>query len=137
MSNFKFTPKRGVLSNVKQFVSATAATAALSASNALVAAQFVNKTVTDGLKTLDVAEEMAMANVTNFFSEQLGVEVTIQDVRDGNVTELVEEANKEERILAAKRGQFKIAKKQMKLQKKLDKLNRKIAALKEQDIIAS
>lgn len=133
MSNFKFTPKRGVLSNVKQFVSATAATAALSASNALVAAQFVNKTVTDGLKTLDVAEEMAMANVTNFFSEQLGVEVTIQDVRDGNVTELVEEANKEERILAAKRGQFKIAKKQMKLQKKLDKLNRKIAALKEQE----
>lgn len=132
MSNFKFTPKRGVLSNVKQFVSATAATAALSASNALVAAQFVNKTVTDGLKTLDVAEEMAMANVTNFFSEQLGVEVTIQDVRDGNVTELVEEANKEERILAAKRGQFKIAKKQMKLQKKLDKLNQKIAALKEQ-----
>lgn len=132
MSNFKFTPKRGVLSNVKQFVSATAATAALSASNALVAAQFVNKTVTDGLKTLDVAEEMAMANVTNFFSEQLGVEVTIQDVRDGNVTELVEEANKEERILAAKRGQFKIAKKQMKLQKKIDKLNKKIAALKEQ-----
>lgn len=132
MSNFKFTPKRGVIANVKQFVSATAATAALSASNALVAAQFVNKTVTDGLKTLDVAEEMAMANVTNFFSEQLGVEVTIQDVRDGNVTELVEEANKEERILAAKRGQFKIAKKQMKLQKKLDKLNRKIAALKEQ-----
>lgn len=130
MSNFKFTPKRGVLSNVKQFVSATTATAALTAANGLVAAQFVNKTVTDGLKTLDVAEEMAMANVTNFFSEQLGVEVTIQDVRDGNVTELVEEANKEERILAAKRGQFKIAKKQMKLQKKLDKLNRKIAALK-------
>lgn len=130
MSNFKFTPKRGVLSNVKQFVSATTATAALTAANGLVAAQFVNKTVTDGLKTLDVAEEMAMANVTNFFSEQLGVEVTIQDVRDGNVTELVEEANKEERILAAKRGQFKIAKKQMKLQKKIDKLNRKIAALK-------
>ena len=132
MSNFKFTPKRGVLSNVKQFVSATTTTAALTAANGLVAAQFINKTVTDGLKTLDVAEEMAMANVTNFFSEQLGVEVTIQDVRDGNVTELVEEANKEERILAAKRGQFKIAKKQMKLQKKLDKLNRKIAALKEQ-----
>lgn len=130
MSNFKFTPKRGVLSNVKQFVSATTATAALTAANGLVAAQFVNKTVTDGLKTLDVAEEMAMANVTNFFSEQLGVEVTIQDVRDGNVTELVEEANKEERILAAKRGQFKIAKKQMKLQKKIDKLNKKIAALK-------
>ena len=132
MSNFKFTPKKGVLSNVKQFIHASTATAALTAANGLVAAQFVNKTVTDGLKTLDVAEEMAMANVTNFFSEQLGVEVTIQDVRDGNVTELVEEANKEERILAAKRGQFKIAKKQMKLQKKIDKLNRKIAALKEQ-----
>lgn len=132
MSNFKFTPKRGVLANVTSFVRASTATAALTATNGLVAAQFVNKTVTDGLKTLDVAEEMAMANVTNFFSEQLGVEVTIQDVRDGNVTELVEEANKEERILAAKRGQFKIAKKQMKLQKKLDKLNRKIAALKEQ-----
>lgn len=132
MSNFKFTPKKGILSNVKQFVLSSTATAALTAANGLVAAQFVNKTVTDGLKTLDVAEEMAMANVTNFFSEQLGVEVTIQDVRDGNVTELVEEANKEERILAAKRGQFKIAKKQIKLQKKIDKLNRKIAALKEE-----
>ena len=132
MSNFKFTPKRGVIANVTSFVRASTATAALTAANGLVAAQFVNKTVTDGLKTLDVAEEMAMANVTNFFSEQLGVEVTIQDVRDGNVTELVEEANKEERILAAKRGQFKIAKKQMKLQKKIDKLNRKIAALKEE-----
>lgn len=130
MSNFKFTPKRGVIANVTSFVRASTATAALTAANGLVAAQFVNKTVTDGLKTLDVAEEMAMANVTNFFSEQLGVEVTIQDVRDGNVTELVEEANKEERILAAKRGQFKIAKKQIKLQKKIDKLNRKIAALK-------
>ena len=132
MSNFKFTPKRGVIANVTSFVRASTATAALTAANGLVAAQFVNKTVTDGLKTLDVAEEMAMANVTNFFSEQLGVEVPIQDVRDGNVTELVEEANKEERILAAKRGQFKIAKKQMKLQKKIDKLNRKIAALKEE-----
>lgn len=130
MSNFKFTPKRGVIANVTSFVRASTATAALTAANGLVAAQFVNKTVTDGLKTLDVAEEMAMANVTNFFSEQLGVEVTIQDVRDGNVTELVEEANKEERILAAKRGQFKIAKKQIKLQKKIDKLNKKIAALK-------
>lgn len=130
MSNFKFTPKKGVIANVKQFLNATTSTAALTAANGLVAAQFVNKTVTDGLKTLDVAEEMAMANVTNFFSEQLGVEVTIQDVRDGNVTELVEEANKEERILAAKRGQFKIAKEQMKLQKKIDKLNKKIAALK-------
>ena len=130
MSNFKFTPKKGILSNVKQFVLSSTATAALTAANGLAAAQFVNKTVTDGLKTLDVAEEMAMANVTNFFSEQLGVEVTIQDVRDGNVTELVEEANKEERILAAKRGQFKIAKKQIKLQKKIDKLNKKIAALK-------
>ena len=130
MSNFKFTPKRGVIANVTSFVRASTATAALTAANGLVAAQFVNKTVTDGLKTLDVAEEMAMANVTNFFSEQLGVEVTIQDVRDGNVTELVEEANKEERILAAKKGQFKIAKKQIKLQKKIDKLNKKIAALK-------
>lgn len=130
MSNFKFTPKRGVIANVTSFVRATTATAALTAANGLVAAQFVNKTVTDGLKTLDVAEEMVMANVTNFFSEQLGVEVTIQDVRDGNVTELVEEANKEERILAAKRGQFKIAKKQMKLNKKIAKLEKKIAALK-------
>lgn len=132
MSNFKFTPKRGVIANVTSFVRASTATAALTAANGLVAAQFVNKTVTDGLKTLDVAEEMAMANVTNFFSEQLGVEVTIQDVRDGNVTELVEEANKEERILAAKRGQFKIAKKQMKLNKKISKLEKKLALLKEQ-----
>ena len=130
MSNFKFTPKKGVLSNVKQFVSATAATAALSASNALVAAQFVNKTVTDGLKTLDVAEEMAMANASNFLSEQLGVEVTIQDIRNGDVTDLVEGANAPNRILAAKKGQYKLEKKQLKLGKKIAKLEKKLAALK-------
>ncbi len=70
-----------------------------------------------------------MANASNFFSEQLGKEVTIQDIRDGNVTELVEEANKNERIYAAKKGKYKFAKKAIKLQKKLDKLNKKFADL--------
>ena len=132
MSNFKFTPKKGVLSNVTAFVRSTTATAALTAANGLVAAQFVNKTVTDGLKTLDVAEEMAMANVTNFFSEQLGVEVTIQDIRNGNVTDLVEEANTPNRILAAKEGQYQIEKRKVKLQKKIAKLEKKLALLKEE-----
>lgn len=129
MSNFKFTPKKGILSNVNSFVKNTVATAAVSASNGLAFAQTLNKTITDGLATVDVLEEMAMANASNFFSEQLGKEVTIQDIRDGNVTELVEEANKNERIYAAKKGKYKFAKKAIKLQKKLDKLNKKFADL--------
>lgn len=130
MSNFKFTPKRGVIANVTSFVRASTATAALTAANGLAAAQALNKSITDGLKMLDVAEEMAMANAARFFTEQLGRKVTIQDIRDGNVTDLVEEANEINLIHAEKKGQFKIAKKQVKLQKKIDKLNKKIAALK-------
>ena len=132
MSNFKFTPKRGVIANVKQFLNATSATAALTATNGLVAAQFVNQAISDGLANAKVMEEMAMANAARFFTEQLGKKVTIQDIRDGNVTDLVEEANEINLIHAEKKGQFKIAKKQMKLQKKIDKLNKKIALLKEQ-----
>ena len=132
MSNFKFTPKRGVLHNVKQFLNATSATAALTATNGLVAAQFVNQAISDGLANAKVMEEMAMANASNFFTKQLGKEITIQDIRDGNVTDLVEEANTPNRILAAKEGQYQIEKRKVKLQKKIDKLNRKIAALKEQ-----
>ena len=130
MSNFKFTPKKGVIANVKQFLNATSATAALTAANGLVAAQFINKSITDGLKMLDVAEEMAMANASNFFTKQLGKEITIQDIRDGNVTDLVEEANIPNRILAAKEGQYQIEKRKVKLQKKLNKLNKKLALLK-------
>ena len=132
MSNFKFTPKRGVLSNVTSFVRATTATAALTAANGLAAAQSLNKSITDGLKMLDVAEEMAMANAARFFTEQLGRKVTITDIREGNVTELVEEANEINLIHAEKKGQFKIAKKQMKLNKKIAKLEKKLALLKEQ-----
>lgn len=130
MSNFKFTPKRGVIANVTSFVRASTATAALTAANGLVTAQFVNQAISDGLANAKVMEEMAMANASNFFTKQLGKEVTIQDIRDGNVTDLVEEANASNRILAAKEGQYRLEKKQIKLQKKIDKLNRKIAALK-------
>ena len=132
MSNFKFTPKRGVIANVKQFVLASTSTAALTAANGLAAAQALNKSITDGLKTLDVAEEMAMANAARFFTEQLGRKVTIQDIRDGNVAELVEEANEINLIHAEKKGQYRLEKKQMKLNKKIAKLEKKIAALKEQ-----
>lgn len=132
MSNFNFTPKRGVIANVTSFVRASTATAALTAANGLVAAQFINKSITDGLKVMEVAEEMAMNNVSNFFSEQLGEDISISDIREGNLSEKIEEANAPHRILAAKKGQYRKAKEEMKLQKKLDKLNRKIAALKEQ-----
>lgn len=130
MSNFKFTPKKGVLSNVVSFVRTTTATAALTAANGLVAAQFINKSITDGLKVVEVAEEMAMENVANYFTEQIGEEVTIQDIREGNLSEKISEANKEARILAAKKGQYRRAKEAVKLQKKLEKINKKIAALK-------
>ena len=132
MSNFKFTPKRGVIANVTSFVRASTATAALTAANGLAAAQALNKSITDGLKMLDVAEEMAMANAACFFTEQLGRKVTITDIREGNVTELVEEANEINLIHAEKKGQYKIAKRQMKLNRKIEKLNKKLAALKEQ-----
>lgn len=130
MSNFKFTPKRGVIANVTSFVRASTATAALTATNGLVAAQFINKSITDGLKVMEVAEEMAMNNVSNFFSEQLGEDISISDIREGNLAEKIEEANAPHRILAAKKGQYRKAKEEMKLQKKIDKLNKKIAALK-------
>ena len=130
MSNFKFTPKKGVLVNVVSFVRASTATAAITAANGLVIAQTINKSISDGLKVVEVAEEVAMANASNFLSEQLGMEVSIHDIRNGDVTDLVEEANAPYRILAAKKGQYRKAKKEMKLQEKLAKLEKKIAALK-------
>ena len=132
MSNFKFTPKKGVLTNVVSFVRATSATAALTAANGLVIAQTINKSISDGLKVVEVAEEVAMANASNFLSEQLGVEVSIQDIRNGDVTDLVEEANAPYRILAAKKGQYRKAKEEAKLQEKLAELEKKLALLKEQ-----
>lgn len=132
MSNFKFTPKRGVIANVTSFVRASTATAALTAANGLVAAQFINKSITDGLKVMEVAEEMAMNNVSNFFSEQLGEDISISDIREGNLAEKIEEANAPHRILAAKKGQYRKAKEEAKLQKKISKLEKKLALLKEQ-----
>lgn len=130
MSNFKFTPKRGVIANVTSFVRASTATAALTAANGLAFAQTLNKTITDGLATANAMEEMAMNNVSNFFSEQLGEDISVSDIREGNLAEKIEEANTPNRLLAAKKGQYRKAKEEMKLQKKIDKLNRKIAALK-------
>lgn len=132
MSNFKFTPKKGVIANVTAFVKASTATAALTAANGLALAQTLNKSITDGLRVAEVAEEMAMNNAANFLSEQLGKEISIKDIREGDLSELVEEANAYNRAYAAKKGQYRITKKQLKLNKKLDKLNRKIAALKEE-----
>lgn len=132
MSNFKFTPKRGVIANVTSFVRASTATAALTAANGLAFAQTLNKTITDGLATANAMEEMAMNNVSNFFSEQLGEDISVSDIREGNLAEKIEEANTPNRLLAAKKGQYRKAKEEMKLQKKIDKLNKKIAALKEQ-----
>lgn len=132
MSNFKFTPKKGVIANVTSFVRASTATAALTATNGLVAAQFINKSITDGLKVMEVAEEMAMNNVSNFFSEQLGEDISISDIREGNLAEKIEEANAPHRILAAKKGQYRKAKEEMKLNKKISKLEKKLALLKEQ-----
>ena len=130
MSNFKFTPKKGVIANVTAFVRASTATAALTAANGLEAARFLNKTITDGLATANAIEEMAMNNVSNFLSEQLGKEISIDDIREGNLSELIEEANAYNRVLAAKKGQFRLQKEQIKLQKKLEKLNKKLDALK-------
>ena len=130
MSNFKFTPKKGVLSNVTAFVKASTATAALTAANGLAIAQTVNKTVTDALAVANAVEAMAMANASNFLSEKLGEEISISDIREGNISERIEEANAPYRLLAVKKGQLRIEKEQIKLQKKLEKLNRKIAALK-------
>ena len=132
MSNFKFTPKRGVIANVTSFVRASTATAALTAANGLVAAQFINKSITDGLKVMEVAEEMAMNNVSNFFSEQLGEDISISDIREGNLAEKIEEANAPHRILAAKKGQYRKAKEEMKLNKKISKLKKKLALLKKE-----
>lgn len=132
MSNFKFTPKKGVLSNVRQFVLASTSTAAITAANGLAMAQTINKIVTDGLDAVNTMEEMAMENVANYFTKQLGEEITVEDIREGNLSEKISEANREERLLAAQRGQLRIAKKRAKIQKKLEKINKKLAALKEQ-----
>ena len=132
MSNFKFTPKKGVIANVTQFVRASTATAALTAVNGLALAQTINKSVTDGLATANAIEEMAMENVANYFTEQIGEEVTVDDIREGNLSEKISEANREARILAAQEGQLRIAKKRVKIQKKLEKINKKLIALEEQ-----
>lgn len=132
MSNFKFTPKRGVIANVTSFVRATTATAAITAANGLAFAQTLNKTITDGLATANALEEMAMNNVSNFLSEQLGEDISISDIREGNLAEKIEEANAPHRLLAAKKGQYRKAKEEMKLNKKISKLEKKLALLKEQ-----
>ena len=132
MSNFKFTPKCGVLSNVKQFVRASTATAAITAANGLVLAQTLNKSITDGLATANAIEEMAMNNAANFLSEQLGEEINVEDIREGNLSEKISKANEINRILAVKKGQYRRAKEEAKLQKKLIKLNKKLALLKEE-----
>ena len=130
MSNFKFTPKKGVLSNIKKFISASTSTAAITAANGLALAQTLNKAITDGLATANAIEEMGMKNISNFLSEQLGKEISIDDIREGNLSELIEEANASNRAYAAKKGQYKLQKKQAKLQGKINKLEKKIAALK-------
>ncbi len=58
--------------------------------------------VTDVLDYFDRAEEMAMENVADFFSEQLGEKVTVQDIREGNLSEKIEEASKASRLLAVR-----------------------------------
>ena len=58
--------------------------------------------VTDVLDYFDRAEEMAMENVADFFSEQLGEKVTVQDIREGNLSEKIEEASKVSRLLAVR-----------------------------------
>lgn len=130
MSNFKFTPKRGVIANVTSFVRATTATAALTAANGLATAQLLNESITNGLKMVEVMEEMAMNNASNFLSEQLGKEISVEDIREGNLSELIEEANASNRAYAAKKGQYRLEKRQMKLNRKIEKLNKKLAALK-------
>lgn len=132
MSNFKFTPKKGVLSNVTAFVRSTTATAALTAANGLETAKFLNQIISDGLDNARGMEEMAMVNMAGFFSEQLGEKITVQDIREGNLSEKISEASETSLLFAAKKGQYRKAKEEMKLQKKIDKLNKKIAALKEQ-----
>lgn len=132
MSNFKFTPKKGVLANVSAFVKASTATAAITAANGLVTAQVINKSISDGLKALDVAEEMAMANAATFFTKQLGKKVTVQDIREGNLAELVEKANEVNLVYAEKEGQYQIEKRKVKLNKKIAKLEKKLLLLKEE-----
>ena len=58
--------------------------------------------VTDVLDYFDRAEEMAMENVADFFSEQLGEKVTVQDIREDNLSEKIEEASKASRLLAVR-----------------------------------
>ena len=89
--------------------------------------------VTDVLDYFDRAEEMAMENVADFFSEQLGEKVTVQDIREGNLSEKIEEASKAARLLAVRRGQLRKAREEMelqKVQKELNELEKKIADLR-------
>lgn len=89
--------------------------------------------VTDVLDYFDRAEEMAMENVADFFSEQLGEKVTVQDIREGNPSEKIEEASKASRLLAVRRGQLRKAREEMelqKVQKELNELEKKIADLR-------
>lgn len=146
MSTFKFTPKKGVLANLRKSVRASTATAAVTASNGLRAAPTINKAITDGLDSFnmavtdvldyfDRAEEMAMENVADFFSEQLGEKVTVQDIREGNLSEKIEEASKASRLLAVRRGQLRKARVEMelqKVQKELNELEKKIADLRKE-----
>jgi len=55
MSTFKFTPKKGVLANLRKSVRASTATAAVTASNGLRAAPTINKAITDGLDSFNMA----------------------------------------------------------------------------------
>lgn len=92
-----------------------------------------NMAVTDVLDYFDRAEEMAMENVADFFSEQLGEKVTVQDIREGNLSEKIEEASKASRLLAVRRGQLRKAREEMelqKVQKELNELEKKIADLR-------
>lgn len=55
LSTFKFTPKKGVLANLRKSVRASTATAAVTASNGLRAAPTINKAITDGLDSFNMA----------------------------------------------------------------------------------
>ena len=66
MSTFKFTPKKGVLANLRKSVRASTATAAVTASNGLRAAPTINKAITDGLDSFN----MAVTDVLDYFDRE-------------------------------------------------------------------
>ena len=72
MSTFKFTPKKGVLANLRKSVRASTATAAVTASNGLRAAPTINKAITDGLDSFN----MAVTDVLDYFdrAEEMAME---------------------------------------------------------------